>query len=80
MLRVFEIHGYTFFFYSNEGNPREHCHIHVRKAGNSAKFWIQPSISLAESWGFTGKELNELERLVKEQEPLIMERWNEYFN
>ncbi len=30
---VFRSGDLTFFFYSNEGNPREPVHIHVRKAG-----------------------------------------------
>lgn len=30
--------GYKFFFYANEGNPREPIHIHVRKDGMEAKF------------------------------------------
>ena len=32
MPRVFELDGYKFFFFSNEGNPLEPCHIHVRKS------------------------------------------------
>ena len=28
---VFRYHGYKFFFYSNEGDPREPVHIHVRQ-------------------------------------------------
>ncbi|MCP4109321.1 MAG: DUF4160 domain-containing protein [Desulfobacteraceae bacterium] len=32
--------GYRFFFYSNEGNPLEPLHIHVRKGEAVAKFWI----------------------------------------
>jgi hypothetical protein len=34
--------GYTFFFFSNEGNPREPLHVHVRRADASAKFWVEP--------------------------------------
>lgn len=80
MPKVFEINGYKFFFYSNEGNPRERCHIHVRKAGNEAKLWLTPYISLSDSWGFSGKELNEIEKIVIEKKELIEEKWNEYFN
>jgi len=79
MPKVFEINGYKFFFYSNEGNPRERCHIHIRKSGNEAKFWLTPSVSLADSWGFSGKELNEIEKFVFEKKELIEEKWNEYF-
>jgi hypothetical protein len=34
--KVFEYGGYKFFFFSNEGEPMEPCHVHVRKG--SAKF------------------------------------------
>ncbi|MBO5116749.1 MAG: DUF4160 domain-containing protein, partial [Treponema sp.] len=40
MPKVFEINGFKFFFFSNEGNPLEPCHIHVRKSGCLAKLWI----------------------------------------
>ena len=46
---VFYFDGYKFFFFSNEGDPREPIHIHVRKDGNLAKFWIEPSVELADS-------------------------------
>ncbi|MBO4628386.1 MAG: DUF4160 domain-containing protein [Treponema sp.] len=36
--------GYRFFFFSNEGNPLEPCHIHVRKNGALAKFWVSEEI------------------------------------
>lgn len=49
MPKVLEINGYKYFFFSNEGNPQEPCHIHVRKAGNLAKFWIGES-------GFIGRK------------------------
>jgi len=35
---VLRYQGYKFFFYSNEGNPLEPAHIHVRLAGKEAKF------------------------------------------
>ncbi|HIS66667.1 MAG TPA: DUF4160 domain-containing protein, partial [Candidatus Scatomorpha merdipullorum] len=38
MPKVFEIDGFKFFFFSNEGNPQEPCHIHVRKGNGLAKF------------------------------------------
>ena len=43
--------GYTLFFFSNEGDPREPLHVHVRKAEASAKFWVEPQVSVTESTG-----------------------------
>jgi len=39
---VFRLNGFKFFFYSNEGDPREPPHIHVTKGGAKAKFWLRP--------------------------------------
>lgn len=80
MPRVFEWRGYKFFFYSNEGGSLEPCHIHVRKGGSVAKFWILPDVALASSWEMTAKELNRLEAKVREMKPLIEESWNEHFD
>ena len=76
---VFRWKGYRFFFFSNEGDPREPVHIHVRKGEAIAKYWVEPEVSLAESWGFSGRELRDLRTTVKTHAKLIKERWNEYF-
>jgi len=73
---VFRKHGYVASFYSNEGN--EPIHVHVRKGGGEAKFWIGP-VRLHESVGFKVRELARAEEFVREHETLIREKWNEYF-
>lgn len=80
MPKIFEWKGYKFFFYSNEGDPLESVHVHVRKGENIAKYWIAPEISLASSWGMSSQELNMLENIVKEHKTKILEKWNEYFH
>ncbi len=44
---VFSERGFRFFFYSNEGSPREPIHIHVEKDRSEAKFWLNPTVQLA---------------------------------
>lgn len=39
---VFRFKGYRFFFYSNEGEPQEPLHVHVRRGEAAAKFWLEP--------------------------------------
>jgi hypothetical protein len=51
---VFRQSGYRFFFYSNEGDPREPIHIHVMKGVCTAKFWLEP-IGLAQSSRFDAR-------------------------
>jgi hypothetical protein len=79
MPKIFEWNGYKFFFFSNEGTPLEPCHVHIRKGGSIAKFWVEGEVQLASSWGFLSSELNELEKKVEEEKELIQEKWNEFF-
>jgi hypothetical protein len=72
--------GYTFFFFSNEGNPREPLHVHVRRADASAKFWMEPHVCVAESYGLNGQELNELAKVVADNHQLIERTWHEFFS
>jgi len=44
---VFRERGFRFFFYSDEGSPREPVHIHVEKDGVEAKFWLSPAAAPA---------------------------------
>ncbi len=79
MPRVLEVNGYVFFFFSNEGDPAEPCHIHVRKSGSLAKFWIEPAIRLASSDGFNSKDLKEISHIIRDNLSEIKEAWNEFF-
>ncbi|MBR1521226.1 MAG: DUF4160 domain-containing protein [Bacteroidaceae bacterium] len=49
--------GYKFKIYSNE---EERMHIHVVRAENEAKFWLEPQVELAENDGFANHELNKI--------------------
>jgi len=49
---VFRSGSYRFFFYSDEGRPREAPHIHVRQGSDEAKFWLQPDVGLVYNDGF----------------------------
>ena len=76
---IFRHKGFRFFFYSNEGNPRERMHIHVRDQGGEAKFWVKPEVGLSSSDGLNARTLRELEQTVVEHATLIEETWNDYF-
>jgi len=72
--------GYIFFFYSNEGKPLEPCHIHVRKGEAIAKFWIEPDVSLASSYGISSKDLTSIKKIVVKNKNEIMEKWYDFFS
>ena len=77
---VFIYKGYRFFFYSNEGTPREPLHIHVRRGESVAKFWLDPSPAVAESYGMSPAELRKLSAVVFENRDRIERYWNDYFS
>ena len=76
---VFRYENFRFFFYSNEGNPREAMHIHVRSPQGEAKFWLHPSVYLAHSDGLDARTLRELQNVVEAHRTLIERTWNDYF-
>ena len=80
MPTVFRYRGYRFFFYSNEGDPREPLHIHVIKDEKVAKFWLEPTIAVAQNYGMNPAELTKLAKIIDEHRELIREFWDEHFN
>ena len=54
--------GFVFRIFSNE---EERKHIHVMKAENEAKFWLEPRIELADNFGFTNKDLKKITKMVE---------------
>lgn len=55
--------GFCFKIYSNE---EERKHIHVIKAENEAKFWLEPNIELAENYGFNNREIKKITQLLEQ--------------
>jgi len=76
---VFRHRGFRFFFYSNEGTPREPMHIHVEKDGNEAQIWLQPDIRVAYNDGHDGRTLGELLEIVASNKTRIERAWDEFF-
>jgi hypothetical protein len=76
MPTVIRIGRFRFYFFSNE--REEPPHIHVKAAEDEAKFWLDPA-ELASNFGFSSSELNEIGRLVQDNERLFLEAWNEHF-
>jgi hypothetical protein len=76
MPTVLRVRGYRFFFFSNEA--QEPPHIHVAKAENYAKFWLEP-VQQDRNAGFRGSELTELRNIVQKNEAILLRAWNEFF-
>ena len=78
MPTVFRHDGFRFFFYSNEGDPREPVHIHVMRGAAEAKFWLKPT-TLARSHGFDARTLRRLSRIVADHTSRIEDAWHDHF-
>ena len=79
MPTILRAHGWRFFFYSDEGNPREPPHIHVRRGYDEAKFWLLPDVALAYNDGFDARTLNRLQKLIELHRDELEKAWDEHF-
>lgn len=79
MPTVLRIDGYRFYFYSNEGDPREPLHIHVERGEAEAKLWLNPDVVVAESHGFHARALRDIIALVERQRGIIERAWHDHF-
>jgi hypothetical protein len=73
---VFQYKEYRFYFFSRE---ESRMHIHVYSSDGEAKFWLEPAIALANSYGLTGKQLRETQKIVEERKNEITKSWKKHF-
>ena len=78
MPKALLLNGFSFLFYSNE--RKEPPHIHVKKGGAEAKFWLDPIIDMEFSYDFTVSELRFIRETVEERREYFIEKWNEHFS
>jgi len=73
---VFRQGGFRFYFFSRE---ETRMHVHVQSQNGEAKFWLEPTIELAQHVGLTRYEINEVLRLVQEHRDDIGSAWHKHF-
>jgi len=67
---------YRFYFYSYDCvEPR---HMHVDRENKSAKFWLDPEPTLAANYGFSRKELRDIERIMNENLETLRNEWDAF--
>ena len=71
MPTIFILFGFRFMFYANDHEP---IHVHVIKGDVSAKFTLFP-VTLMKS-----SELKLVESVIEENQEVIAEHWNKFFN
>jgi hypothetical protein len=77
MPTVLRIGPYRFFFYA--GDREEPPHVHVERDNALAKFWLAP-VRFQGNEGFRKKELRKIVTLLEQNQELLMESWDAYFN
>ena len=70
--------GYRLEFYASDID--EPPHVHVKKNGKHAKFWLEPAVTLAFSSRFRPIELAESRRIVEAHRDELLEAWNVFFS
>lgn len=76
MPTIFILFGFKFMFYANDHEP---IHVHVIKGGAKAKFTISP-VTLVQNNGLKPAELKLVESIIEENQEVIAEHWNKFFN
>lgn len=69
---ILRIRGYRFWFY--QADLIEPPHVHIGKAGNEAKYWVDP-IALARAGRFKPHELTEIENILSIYREDILDVW-----
>ena len=73
---IFREDGFRFFFFSRE---ESRLHVHVYHADGEAKFWLEPSIELAQNYGLNDRQIRAAEALIRRHEDDIRAAWREHF-
>ena len=71
-----KIERYKFRFYSSDAG--ESPHTHVIDGEKVAKIWLRP-VSAEYNRGYNRAELNYILKLTRENQVLLLKKWNEYF-
>ena len=67
---------FRLFFFSRE---EKRVHIHVAHPDGEAKFWLAPSVVLADHTGLSGRQLREAQTIVEAHIQEIQHAWNYHF-
>jgi hypothetical protein len=73
VLRIGEL---RFLSFSRE---ERRLHVHVQSTRGEAKFWLDPTIEIAEDHGLGWRDLVRARRLIREHEAQIRAAWRAHF-
>jgi len=73
---VFKYKNYRFLFFSRE---EKRIHIHVTSPEGEAKFWIGQEVVLVKNYGFTARQIREIQKVIEAHKDDIKKAWNKHF-
>jgi hypothetical protein len=68
--------AFRLFFFSRE---ETRMHVHVAHPEGEAKFWLTPSVSLANSVGLNDRQLRDARAIVEAHAEEILDAWHRHF-
>ena len=68
--------GYRLFFFSREESRK---HVHVAAAEGEAKYWLEPEVALAHNFRLSGRQLREIEAIVRRRKDELEAAWDHHF-
>ena len=73
---VFRDGPYRFYLFSRE---ETRMHVHVTCPDGEAKFWLEPTISLAQNYGLSEKQVAKAQALVEAHADECRNSWKTQF-
>jgi len=67
---------YRFFFFSRE---ESRPHVHVSCQDGEAKFWLEPTVSVARNYGLSRTQLSQLMKVAEDKKDAILSSWQKHF-
>ena len=74
---IFRKNNFRFFFNSRE---ETRMHVHIATPDGTAKFWLEPIISLADYYNLSTKELSTIMTIIEEKKNEFISQWKKHFS
>jgi mannitol/fructose-specific phosphotransferase system IIA component (Ntr-type) len=79
IIDIFCCKEYQFSFFCQE---EERMHVHVwknRTFSEEVKFWLEPSILVAQNYGLSQEDIQNIQKIIEERNGEIKNKWKKHF-
>jgi hypothetical protein len=73
---IFRDGSFRFYFFSRE---ESRMHVHAQCPDGEAKFWLEPTIALAQNYGLSDQQVRAAQQLVEARADEIRSAWRKHF-